>query len=64
MEQDKNIHPEMIKNVLSLNEMTKKYRVTLDSGDENAYKVHIGDKIVKFPANYDGLYISKPDNIF
>ena len=55
----------MIANVLSLNKMTKKLRVTFDSGDENAFKVHIGDNIVKFPANYDRLYPSKTDkNIF
>ena len=54
----------MIANVLSLNEMTKKYRVTFDSGYEYAFKVYIGDKIVKFPANYDGIYISKTDKNF
>ena len=27
--------------------------------------MHIGDNIVKFSANYDGIYLSKPDkNIF
>ena len=57
-------HSEIISNVLSLNEMTKKYRVTFDSGDENGFKVHIGDKIVKFPANDDGIYLSKLDNMF
>ena len=57
-------HPEMIANVLSLNEMTKKYRVTFDSGNENDFKVHIGDDIFRFPVNDDGLYLSKPDNIF
>ena len=30
---------EMIANVMSLNEMTKKYRVTFDSGDENSLKI-------------------------
>ena len=32
-------HLEMIANVMSLNEMTKKYRVTFDSGDENPLKI-------------------------
>ena len=54
----------MIANVLSLNEMTKKYRLTFNLGYENNFRVHIGDKIVKFSANYDGLYISKRDQIF
>ena len=54
----------MIANVLSLNEMTEQYRVTLDSGDENAFKVYVGHDFVKFTANDDGLYLSKQDNIF
>ena len=44
--------------------MTNKYRVKFDSGEKNAFKVNIGDTIVKFPANDDGIYLSKPDNIF
>ena len=44
--------------------MTKKYRVTFDSGDENYFRVHIGDDIVKFAANYYRFRISKPDNNF
>ena len=49
----------MIKNILSLNKITINYRITFDSGDENTFKVHIGDNIVKFPENDDFLYISK-----
>ena len=44
--------------------MIKYYQVTFDSGDENSFKVHIGDKIVKFPDNYDMIYLSKPDKNF
>ena len=44
--------------------MLKKYRVTFNSGDENASRVHIRDTIIKFPANDDGLYLSKLDKIF
>ena len=54
----------MISNVLSLNEMTKHYWVTFDSGYYNVFRVHIIDKIVKFPDKYDGIYISKPDEKF
>ena len=54
----------MIANVLSLNEMNKKYQVTFKSGYENSFRVHIGDKIVNFIANDDGIYLSKPDNWF
>ena len=52
----------MIANVLSLNEMTKKYRVTFDSRHENAFEMYIGYNIVKFPDNYKELYLSKQDN--
>ena len=44
--------------------MTNKYRVTFDSGYENAFKVYIVDNIVKFPDNDDGIYLSKTDDIF
>ena len=63
-ERQTKFHPETIANVLSLNEMNKKYKVTFDSGDENDFKAHIGDNIVKFPAIDGGLYLSNPDNIF
>ena len=53
----------MISNVLSLNEMTKKYIVTFNSGDENDFNIHIGDKIVKFPADNDWFYLNNPDKI-
>ena len=43
--------------------LLKKYQVTFDSGDENAFRVHIGDKISNFPANGDGLHLSKLDYI-
>ena len=57
-------HLEMIANVMSLNETTKKYQVTFNSGYENAFKVHIGDTIVNFTANDDGIYLIKLDNKF
>ena len=56
---------QMIANVLSLNEMNKIYQVTFNSGYEHDLRFHIGDKIVKFPDNYDRIYLGKSDkNIF
>ena len=55
---------EMIAKIISLNKMTKKNQVTFDPGDENYFKVHIGDKTVKFPSNDEGIYISKSHKIF
>ena len=37
----KKFHPDMIANVLSLNEMTKKHRLTFNSGYENYFRVNI-----------------------
>ena len=54
----------MVENVLILNEATTKYRVKFYSGNKNYFRVHIGDKIVKFPDNCDGLYLSKLENNF
>ena len=51
-------HPAMAAYVLILNEMTKKYRVTFNSGDESNFKVYIGYAIVEFPDNNDGIYLS------
>ena len=39
-------HPEIIETFLSLNEITIYYRVTLNLGYGNDFKVHIGDNIV------------------
>ena len=44
-----------------MNEMIKKKRVTFDSVYEKAFKVHIGDKIIKFPANDYRIYLSNTD---
>ena len=58
-------HPEIIANVLSLNETTKRYRVKFNSGDDYYFNVNIvEDNIVKFPDNYDGIYCSKSDKVF
>ena len=54
----------MIANFLSLNEINKKYQVSFNSRVENSFREHIRYKIVKFPDNYDGLYLSKIDKKF
>ena len=53
-------YPDMIANVLSQNKITKKYRVTFDSGDQNDFRVHIGDHIVKVIDNDAGIYFNQP----
>ena len=37
---------------------------TFNSGYENYFKVHIGDKLFKFLINYEGLYLIEPDKTY
>ena len=43
-------------NIISLKDMTNKFRVTMDSKEELALLVHMPDKIVKFKQFSNGLY--------
>ena len=49
-----------ITNIISLKDMTSKFRVTLDSDKEKALLVHMPDKIVKFKQMRNGLYALNP----
>ena len=48
-------------NVLSLANMVKKYRVTFDSWEENAFIVHVPQGPLKFSITEDNLYALNPD---
>ena len=41
--------------------MTKKHRITYDSGKENSFIVHLETKPIKFLQSNNGLYYYKPD---
>ena len=56
--------PGNIGNILGLFHMAKKYRITFDSAQENAFIVHLPDKILKFEAIPEGLYVYKPSPAF
>lgn len=43
-------------NIFGFNQLAKQHRITYDSDVEDAFKVHIGNKCVKFMANNEGLY--------
>ena len=45
-----------IANVFSLAEMVDQYRVTFDSAIEDAFHVHLPDKVIKFKRSPEGLY--------
>jgi hypothetical protein len=49
-------------NIISLKDMTNKFRVTMDSKEELALLVHMPDKIVKFNQFSDGLYAMDPSD--
>ena len=51
-----------ITNIISLKDMTNKFRVTMDSKEELALLVHMPDKIVKFKQFANGLYAMDPND--
>jgi len=53
-----------IANVLSLNLMGQKYRITMDTAKENAFIVETDNGKVKFKANEEGLYVCRPTEDF
>ena len=44
--------------------MAKNYWVTFYLEYENYFRVHVGDKTIKFPTNNDRLYLSKTEKVF
>jgi hypothetical protein len=51
-----------ITNIISMQDMTAKFRVTMDSKEELALLVHLPDKIVKFKQFSNGLYAMDPND--
>ena len=49
-------HPDAITNILSLNNMKKKWKVTYDSENEDRFTVHKPEKLVHFKCSDNGLY--------
>jgi hypothetical protein len=49
-------HPNAITNILSLNNIKNKYRVTYDSEKDNIFFVHKPDAIIKFQESDNGLF--------
>jgi len=57
-------HPSGIANILSLNNLTRHYRVTMDSQDGNALRLHQADgSTIEFHPSATGLYHTAPDNL-
>jgi hypothetical protein len=53
-------NPHSITNIIALSDMTKKFRVTMDSSKEKALLVHFPNKVVKFKQMKGGLYAMNP----
>ena len=51
---------EAMTNVLSLGEMTDCHRVTFDSAVDNAFHVHLPNKVIRFPRNERKIHAHKP----
>jgi hypothetical protein len=49
-------------NIIAMKDMTKKFRVTMDSKEELALLVHLPNKIVKFKQFSNGLYAMDPND--
>ena len=49
-------------NIIALKDMTKKFRVTMDSKEDLAMLVHMPDQIVKFKQFSNGLYAMDPND--
>ncbi|MGC9237634.1 MAG: hypothetical protein ACP5GF_12175 [Thiomonas sp.] len=49
-------------NIFGLAQLADKYRVTFDSDVENAFVVHVDDRVVKFACTPEGLYAYKPSD--
>ena len=57
-------NPHSLANILSLALVTEQYRVTLDTGVDNAFIVHISDQHnIKFERHTSGLYFFDTSNI-
>ena len=53
-------NPNSITNILALCDVTKKFKVTMDTSEEKAMLVHLPDKIIQFDQSDNGLYILNP----
>jgi hypothetical protein len=53
--------PNAIKNIFSLSEMEKKYRITYNSSKEKLFIVHLPNKQIKFTKSFNGLFYYKPN---
>jgi len=53
--------PKAITNIFSYAKMADRYKITYDSEKEDAFLVHLPNKIVKFQRDFNGLYVFKPN---
>ena len=51
-----------IANIFGLQDLTERYRVTMDSAKENAFLVETTNGVIKFEADGRGLYLYQPSD--
>ena len=56
------INEDSMTNIISLSDMTSKFKVTMDTSKEKAFFVHLPDKIVKFRQMENNLYGMDPSD--
>ena len=56
--------PTSLGNVIGFAHLAKKYRVTYDSEQEDAFAVHLPGKVIKFHGTSEGLYAYRPSDRF
>ena len=52
---------EAVANIIGFAKLAKKYHIIYDNDIEDAFTIHMGDKIVKFKLNDNGLYSCTPE---
>ena len=52
-----------ITNIISLADIAKQYRVTMNTEYDKSFTVYLPDKIVKFPQLKGGLYRRNPNTL-
>ena len=55
-------HPNAMANIFSFAEMKQKHPITYNSNDEDAFHIHLPNKVIKFNRTSNGLYLYKPNN--
>ena len=54
--------PKAMANIFSFSELKMKHKITYDSADEDAFLIHLPNKIIRFNKTNEGLYAYRPND--